>query len=105
LKRVPVVKPENCIGCRICELICSSRKGESYNPRKSAVRVIKNDDFNVNIPVFLMTCDECETVNPPKPRCEKFCPMKAIRLVDATEAALLRKSTTIGEFPAPRIRG
>lgn len=105
MKRIPVVNPEDCTGCRICELICSSRKTGSYNPRNSAVKVLKNNDFNVNIPVFLMNCDECETASPPEPRCEKFCPMKVIRLVGAREAALLRKSNTIGQFPAPRIQG
>lgn len=96
MQKVPVVDPEKCIGCRICELVCSSRDGGGYNPKKSFVKVLSNNEMSVRIPVFSINCISCG-------RCVKFCPTNAIQLVDPGQAAIIRKNSKIPSIPAPLV--
>ena len=65
------VDPDKCIGCGICELVCSMEKTEdrSFNPSKSRIRVCRFDPA-INIAV---ACRLCE-----KPSCVNACPKKAL---------------------------
>lgn len=65
-----VIKPEKCVGCRTCELMCSFGHTEQFNPQLSAVSVIAYDEAAVAVPV---TCLQCEEAS-----CLKVCPVKAI---------------------------
>ena len=98
MEKVLVVDPEKCTRCRICELTCSFTKRGEYNPKKSFIKVISNKDMNVNIPVLLATCDFCG-------KCVDSCPKKVLQFVELDEAALLRRETKMGRFPAPLISG
>jgi ferredoxin len=71
-------------------------KHGEYNPHKSWIRVLKNWEMDVNIVAVDLHCDGCN-------KCVEWCPVKAIRFTDAAEAALLRKKSPIGVFPAPLI--
>lgn len=66
------VDPNRCIGCGICELICSLEKtgNKAFNPLKSRIRVLRIPPaFNVAI-----SCRLCED-----PPCVKACPRGALR--------------------------
>ena len=65
-----MIKPEKCIGCRTCELICSFGHTQQFNPKLSAVTVMAYDEAAVAIPVMCMQCEE--------PSCMKVCPVGAI---------------------------
>jgi Fe-S-cluster-containing hydrogenase component 2 len=65
-----VIKPEKCVGCRTCELMCSFGHNEQFNPLLSAVTVIAYDEAAVAVPVMCLQCEEA--------CCEKVCPVKAI---------------------------
>lgn len=88
---------EKCIGCRICELVCSSREDSGYNLTRSMIKILKNDEFNVYIPTLSPRCTLCM-------RCVNFCPTKALEFVEPEKAALIRKDVKLPVIPAPLIR-
>jgi len=65
-----MLKPEKCIGCRTCEVICSWNKGKNFNPRNSAVSVINYEEAFVSVPVMCLQCEEAY--------CVKVCPVNAM---------------------------
>ena len=91
-----IVDGEKCTGCKVCELICSMVRTGEYNPQKSCIRVLKNMELDVSIPVIGAECDFCG-------KCTEWCFQEAIRFVDYEEAALIRKEAKIGCFPSPVI--
>ena len=96
MEKVLIVDGEKCTGCQVCELICSMVKTGEYNPQKSCIRVLKNIELDVSIPVIETTCDFCG-------KCAEWCFQEAIRFVDYEEAALIRKGAKIGCFPSPMV--
>lgn len=66
-KRLMVDK-EKCTGCRTCELACSFRKHETFNPIWGRVQVREWD--GLPLPQVCLQCDE--------PACEAACPVQAI---------------------------
>ena len=95
-----VIDPENCTGCKICELVCSMKFEGVYNPKRSIIKVLRNENLNVYIPVLKMGClgENCS-------ECVQGCPTNALEFMKTEEAAILRKRNKICRFPALRIRG
>lgn len=65
-----IIKPDKCVGCRTCELVCSFGHTEQFNPCLSAVTVVDYEEAVVSIPVMCLQCDEAP--------CMKVCPVGAI---------------------------
>ena len=61
--------PDKCIGCNVCEYICSLEKEKTFNPVKSRIRALRLDSLS-NV---AMTCRVCK--NAP---CVKACPEDAL---------------------------
>ncbi len=61
--------PEKCVGCQVCEYACSMAKEKVFNPTKSRIRVVRENQIN-NIAV---TCRFCEN-----PACVAACPRDAL---------------------------
>jgi Fe-S-cluster-containing hydrogenase component 2 len=61
--------PEKCVGCQICEYICSWTKEKAFNPIKSRIRVVRVNQL-ANMAV---TCRRCED-----PPCVAACPRDAL---------------------------
>ncbi len=61
--------PDKCVGCQVCEYICSVSKEKAFNPLKSRIRVVRINQV-VNLPV---TCRLCEN-----PACVAACPRDAL---------------------------
>jgi Fe-S-cluster-containing hydrogenase component 2 len=77
-----IVSPEDCIGCRICELMCSLHHYGEFNPSLALLRVFKNPLTGIYIPE---TCSQCAV-----PACYYACPVKgAIRIDQATGARVI----------------
>ena len=89
MRRRLTVIPEQCSGCKICELVCAMRHFGVNNPKKSAVRVL----ITYPHPVVRMpiVCSQCR-----KPPCEGVCPVNALSRVDGVVA--LNKETCISCF-------
>src|SRR4030042_4724229 len=94
VEKVLIFDGEKCTGCRVCELVCSMARTGEYNPQKSCIKVLKNNELDVSIPVIGADCDFCG-------KCTEWCFQEAIRFVDHAEAALIRKKAMIGSFPSP----
>lgn len=66
------IKAKECVGCRICELVCSLRHCGAINPRKARIRVFRLADRDK-----IETCRFC-----PEPECVEACPTGAMHLED-----------------------
>ena len=65
-----MIKPEKCIGCRTCELVCSFGHDQAFNPRNANVTVMAYEEAAINIPVMCLQCED--------PCCLEVCPVGAI---------------------------
>ena len=75
MPRKLTVIPEQCAGCRICELVCAMYHFGVNNPKKAAIRVINTYPHPVmRMPVV---CSQCK-----KPACAAVCPVGALSRVD-----------------------
>ena len=63
------VIPDKCVGCRICEYMCSLQKDKVFNPTRSRIRVVRiYPTTNASL-----TCRLCEDAP-----CVIACPRKAL---------------------------
>jgi carbon-monoxide dehydrogenase iron sulfur subunit len=75
MSRKLTVIPEQCCGCRICELVCAIEHFKVNNPKKSAIRVLNIYPHPViRMPVV---CSQCRV-----PLCAQVCPTDALRWVE-----------------------
>jgi Fe-S-cluster-containing hydrogenase component 2 len=65
-----VVDHENCMGCRICEVVCSLGHEGEINPLRSRIGVVKWEEKGLSFPIECRQCDDAP--------CAKVCPVKAI---------------------------
>ncbi len=73
-KRLTVI-PEQCSGCKLCELACSIKHFKANNPKKSAVRVmITYPHPVVRMPIV---CSQCKQAS-----CAAVCPVDALQRKD-----------------------
>ena len=70
-KKLTVI-PEQCSGCRLCELVCAIKHFGVCNPKKSAIRVL----ITYPHPVIRMpiVCSQCKVLT-----CAQVCPVDALR--------------------------
>lgn len=81
-----VVKPENCRGCRRCELACSWTTDGFSNPRMAGIRITKLEDKGKDYPVLNQQCEDnfCGKILPWQdptlrvPRCVATCLFEAL---------------------------
>ena len=57
-KRVLLIQSENCTGCHMCELACSSIKEGEFIPDRSRIRVVTNGLEGWSRPVVCLQCEE-----------------------------------------------
>lgn len=70
MARVLAINAENCTGCRMCELACSSSKEGEFIPDRSRIRVIDNRLDGWSRPAVCLQCEE--------PMCMAICEANAI---------------------------
>lgn len=57
MARVYVANPDQCTGCRTCELYCSMKKTGGFAPRAAGIWVVKDEETGVDRPVICRQCD------------------------------------------------
>ncbi|HEX9016064.1 MAG TPA: 4Fe-4S binding protein [Chloroflexota bacterium] len=72
------INPENCTGCKLCELACSAVKTGSFAPSEARIRVSLVDIPEIPVPSLLESCDYCFG----NPVCVRFCNTGAIEWVE-----------------------
>ena len=65
-----VIKPELCIGCRSCELVCAYHHAGMVDINSAAISIYQFSDASAIVPMLCMQCDE--------PECIKVCHNHAI---------------------------
>lgn len=61
--------PSKCVGCCVCEYVCSMEHEKTYNPTKSRIRVVRLNPF-VNMAIACRLCED--------PQCVIACPREAL---------------------------
>ena len=67
------VMSDLCVGCRNCELACSFAHYGHFNPQQAAIRVVFNDEGQVDVRITVAACSSCS-----RSLCVEFCPTGAI---------------------------
>lgn len=67
--------PSKCVGCCVCEYVCSMEHEKTFNPTKSRIRVIRSNPF-VNLAIACRFCED--------PRCVAACPREALSQSEET---------------------
>lgn len=70
-RKVIEIEPEKCTGCKMCEMVCSLKNEGVCGSSYSNIRIVREDENSIDLPVFCMQCDDAP--------CEKVCPVNAIR--------------------------
>jgi Fe-S-cluster-containing hydrogenase component 2 len=74
------IDPDKCVGCRICEYLCSLEKEKTFNPTRSRIRVIRiYPTTNASL-----TCRLCEDAP-----CVIACPRKALTQSEENSVILI----------------
>ncbi len=86
MKTMTVV-PERCVGCRLCELVCSLKHVGEFNPTRARIQVMGFEDV-FSLPVM---CFQCET-----PHCAAVCPTGSIIRDGTTGIVEIVKEKCVG---------
>ena len=85
--------PENCRGCRRCELNCSWHDRGPLNPRLAGIHILKLDEGGIDYPVLNRECLEnfCGKIDPRRkvegePACVSACLFGALQMMQEEDA-------------------
>ena len=53
------VNHKKCIGCRVCEQICTFSHEQEFNPRRARIRVLIREKEGINAPLLCIQCKKC----------------------------------------------
>ena len=70
------VLPDNCTGCRVCEMMCSLRQSQECSSRKSRIKILKGKEWAFDFPLLCIQCAEAP--------CMESCPMEALHRDETT---------------------
>lgn len=77
-----VIRPEQCRGCRSCQLSCSFARSGEYNPSASCIDLERDLRTEKTSPLIrMLCCDFCGG----HPACAEACSYGAISFVAAAE--------------------
>lgn len=56
------VNPDNCRGCRLCEMVCSLHHEQECSTTKSRIRILKDSDWAFDCPLLCIQCIEAPCI-------------------------------------------
>ena len=86
--KVLVLEPKKCIGCRLCELICSMTHFKVTNPTKSRIRIIRDDEAQLDLAIYCHSCVDAA--------CIKACEFDALSRDIKTNAIIVSEEECVG---------
>ena len=86
--KVLVVDSERCIGCKLCEVVCSVKKERVSDPSRSRIHVLLWEREKGALPVFCQHCEE--------PLCTLVCPVNAIKREESTGLIITDRELCVG---------
>ena len=75
------ISHSNCVGCRLCVMICSLVKEGECSTTDSRIRIIRDEEFGNNL---VAVCTQCAEAY-----CVESCPVAALSRDSATGAVLV----------------
>jgi Fe-S-cluster-containing hydrogenase component 2 len=88
MEKVLFVDHERCVGCRVCEGVCSFHHYRTHRRGLSAIAVLAFDSLSRDVPVVCVQCED--------PACQAACPTGSIYRDERTGAYLVNRETCIG---------
>lgn len=86
--KVLVFEPKKCIGCRLCEQICTMTHFGITNPAKARIRIIRDDTIQMD---FATYCHQCA-----KPPCIEACDFDALSRDKDTGSIRVNEENCVG---------
>ena len=83
-----IIEYDKCVGCRTCEMACSTKHTATVNPHRSRVSVVKWDMDGEGIPI---ACSHCESAP-----CQAICPVMAIARDESLGRVMIDDDKCIG---------
>ena len=81
------VNPQKCVGCHMCEFVCSLEKEGKIDPVKSRIRVVHISPF-INLAITCRICDDTP--------CISACPRQALFQSEETGAIMVKEEKCDG---------
>lgn len=75
------VLPERCVGCRVCELVCSESREGGFRPSKACIQVLSFDESVQDVPIVCQQCHDAP--------CLAACPSEALSRDEQTDAVVV----------------
>jgi anaerobic carbon-monoxide dehydrogenase iron sulfur subunit len=82
------VHPDNCRGCRLCEMACSFRHEQECSTAKSRIRILKDSAWAFDCPLLCIHCAEAP--------CIVSCPSEALSRNGITGAVAVDAESCVG---------
>jgi len=86
--KVLVFEPKKCIGCRLCEQVCSMTHFGVTNPTKSCIRILRDHNSQLDLATY---CHQC--IDAP---CIKACNYEALSRDSTTNAIIINDENCVG---------
>ena len=87
MKKMLVVSPSKCIDCKKCQLACSYRHHDVFDPDRARIRVLGRG-VEQGTPVVCLQCEEAA--------CRAVCPTGALMVHDDNGAISIDRARCIG---------
>lgn len=81
MRKVLLLNPSRCTGCKLCELSCSWEKESVFNPHKARIKVVSWNKEGISVPINCMHCQD--------PYCKAVCMVGAIDKDEETGAVII----------------